>query len=97
MKGLLIFILLLSSSLRAQEPQDSIVTPNYIEFAHKYDTFNRKLLGCPLEPDFITKEDCHPKQGMFDAKLWMQLNELARKIFIYGLKTGGKAQSHRSK
>lgn len=93
MKGLLFFLLLLSS-LRAQEP---IVTPNYIEFVKKLDTFNRKLLGCPLEPDYITKEDCHPGRGVMDMKLWKELNARGARIFIDGRKTNGKAPSHQSR
>jgi hypothetical protein len=96
MKGLLFFLLLLSSSLRAQEPIDKLVTPNYVQFAKQFDTFNRKLLGCPLEPDYITKDDCHPKQGVMDVKLWKELNERAQRIFNVQKKSG-KAQSRRSK
>ena len=90
MKGLLIFFLLLSSCLRAQEP---IVTPNYVEFVKKLDTFNRKLLGCPLEPDYITKEDCHPRQGVLDMKLWKELRERGARIFT-GPEKGAKAPRH---
>lgn len=93
MKGLLIFLLLLSSSLRAQEP----VTPNYVEFLKKVDVFNRKYLGCPMEPDYITKEDCHPIQGVVDMKLWREINELAAKIFTYGRRTDDKVLSPQSK
>ena len=93
MKGLLFFLLLFSSSLRAQEP---IVTKDYVEFSYKFDTFNRKLLGCPLKPENITKEDCHPKEGIVDMKLWRELNEKAQKIFTYGRKANGKSPSHQS-
>jgi len=92
MKGLLLFLLLLSSSLTAQEPFDR---PEYATFLYKIDTFNRKLLGCPLKPDYITKEDCHPKQGTFDLKLWKEINDLASKIFILGKKSG-RSSSHQA-
>lgn len=90
MKGLLVFLLLLSSSLQAQEPFN---TPNYYQFLVKLDTFNRKLLGCPLKFDFITKEDCHPNQGVLDMKLWKELNERAKKIFNADRKSNDKVQS----
>lgn len=94
MKGLLFFLLLLSPSLRAQEP---FVTPTYVKFLMDLDTFNRKLLGCPMKPDYITKEDCHPTLGELDLKLWKALNEQASKIFTYGQKTDDKESSHQSK
>jgi hypothetical protein len=63
----------------------------------KLDTFNRKFLGCPLDLDFITKEDCHPDRGIIDLKIWKELNKRAAKIFIYGQKKDGKVPSRQLK
>jgi hypothetical protein len=53
----------------------------YVKFLYKLDKFNRELVGCPMEPEVIYKSDCHPAQGVFDAKLWKELQKEAPKAF----------------
>lgn len=71
-----LLLILFSYGLRAQGPFD---IQAYSKFLYKMDLFNRKLVGCPLEPDTIRKEDCRPARGTFDAKLWKEIQKEAPK------------------
>ena len=76
-KRWLVMIGLTCALSSAQTP----INKSYVEFLYKMDKFNRELVGCPLEPEMVPKKDCHPELGIFDVKLWRELQREAPGIF----------------
>lgn len=49
----------------------------YFPLTQAMDEFNHKLAGCNKEAIHI--EECNPRAGIFDAKLWRKIQKLAAK------------------
>ena len=62
----------------------------YAEFTQLMNKFNRKLGGCPPKGPLT---DCIVGAGIFDVKLWKELNEKSRRVFTYGQQKDGKVRS----
>lgn len=51
----------------------------YLPLTQAMDEFNHKLAGC--SKDAIHIEECNPRAGIFDVKLWKKIRKLAKQAF----------------
>jgi hypothetical protein len=86
---LALLLALPASGVPVPDPkQPGIDWPAYVRFVQALDKFDRKLAGCPEH--YEHEYECEPARGIFDVKLWRQVQKLAPKGLAL---PGAKAKS----
>jgi len=77
------FILLgQDSPLIAQAPPPSVVFDLKLhKYIQKFNRFVRGYIGCPDRDTPVEYQICRPDQGVFDYKLWRELQKDSKDLF----------------
>jgi len=80
MKKPFLFILL-AAGAQPPPPTGDLLVERIMAFEMHWDTFIRKMLGCPLKVTLTDPEQCNPALGIVDRNSYKKARHAAAELF----------------